>query len=657
MLGLRRCIRGVSKLNVFTFNARNTALQYAYKSTLVQNDDDHLTTLLDETADTPTSHMNMNNENINNTTATNDIDFEKIARKYMSDNEMEITGRNVDSYLPIMTFDDASFDAKIMRTLNRDFNFDAPTPIQAQSWPIMNDNRDLISVARTGMGKTLGFLVPAFQKLMQPPSVVVEKDEEEENTDENELNDMDMDDNRNSKRSKGRSGFFKGPNLDKLRSISKKSNAMQNRNKIPRAVVLAPTRELCNQILSTAIILGKATNKRVLGLVGGANKRVQMKDLSRGCDMIVGTPGRVIDLIDTGYLDLSRNELFILDEGDQMLDMGFIDQIKHINESMPASAAGRQTAFFSATWPQEVRQLAQALSHNAAKIKIGSNLDSQLPVANSKITQIVLPVSAMEKKNVLNTLLDDVCDTEGDRRSVAKTLIFCNTKAQVDEIAEDLLTDGYRVTALHGDINQFQRDKRMNMFRKNKNGILIATDVAARGLDVSDIKMVVQYDIAITIEAYVHRIGRTARGDMEGYAVSFFTQEDHKLTEDLVKVMQNAGQEIPDDLMDIYDKQVRYSKQKGGNKRNRGNWGPRGGGRGGAGGYRGGRNDRGDYGGGRGGDNRRGRGGGGGYNTRYDRYIDSGNVWDDDYGGDNRRGRGGGGGYSRRGGRDMDDSW
>ena len=647
MLNLRRSIYAVRKLNVSTFNTRNSGFQYAFKSTLAHSDGSDL---LNDIADSGTSHGTMNGDK--NMTNENDINLEVLAKKYMVEHEMVVTGRDVDSYLPIMSFDDATFNTIIMRTLDKQFQFDAPTPIQAQSWPIMNDNRDLISVARTGMGKTLGYLVPAFQKLMQPPSIdhVIEEEEEVREVNEDMVESIDMNNDRGSRRGKGNGNFFKRPDLQKLKTVRERSTK-HKKDGFPRAVILAPTRELCNQILSTAMKLGRAANKRVLGLVGGANKGKQMNDLSRGCDMIVGTPGRVIDLIDTGYLDLSRNELFILDEGDQMLDMGFIDQIRHINQVMPASTAGRQTAFFSATWPDEVRVLAQTLSHNAIKIKIGSNLDSKLPVANSKITQIVLPVAPLDKKEILNTLLDDVCEIEGQRRSVAKTLIFCNTKAQVDDIVEDLMVDGYKVTALHGDIGQHKRDKRMNMFRKNKNGILIATDVAARGLDVHDIKMVVQYDIAQTIEAYVHRIGRTARGDMEGYAVAFFGPNDHKLCEDLVKVMENAGQEIPDDLMEIYEQQQRHSR-RGNSQRNRGNWGARGGG-----GGRGGRNqghsrrDR-DGGGARGGgrygrgDN---RGGGVSFGSRYDRYAEGG--WDDDYG-DRRQGRGR---SSRR--RDRDDSW
>mmetsp|Transcript_16840 Transcript_16840/g.25322 ORF Transcript_16840/g.25322 Transcript_16840/m.25322 type:complete len:552 (+) Transcript_16840:58-1713(+) len=399
---------------------------------------------------------------------------------------------------PLLSFDDAPFPAPVTEALKRQ-GFTAPTPIQAQSWPLALAGRDMISVARTGSGKTCAFLLPAFEKIYKNPP---------------------------QRRVPGRP------------------------RKLPTALVLAPTRELTQQIETEALKFSGVAGISVAALFGGASKGPQLRTLSRGVDLIVATPGRCNDLIEMGALDLSLVNYLVLDEADRMLDMGFEPQIRTIIDTCSES---RQNLFFTATWPKGVQHLAAEYLNNPVTVNIGEQ-DSLN--ANSAITQHIHMIKPFEKPYKMEELLAGMCpkNEEGkvDPAQVPKTLVFMKRKADCDDLAYDLRDLGYPVGTLHGDKEQNARTAIMDRFRKSQIKVLVATDVAARGLDVKDIEVVINYDLppgkSSGIEDYVHRIGRTARGSRTGIAHSFFTPEDIHCARDLVGVLERAGQVVPPEL-------------------------------------------------------------------------------------------------------------
>ncbi|KAL8132454.1 hypothetical protein AgCh_008087 [Apium graveolens] len=336
------------------------------------------------------------------------------AESYRRQHEITVTGDNVPP--PFTSFEAIGLPSEILReVLNAGFSY--PTPIQAQSWSIAFQNRDIVAIAKTGSGKTLGYLMPAFRHLMQ---------------------------RRNN------------PQLG------------------PTVLVLSPTRELATQIQDEAVKFGKSSKISSTCLYGGAPKGPQLRDLDRGTHIVVATPGRLNDILQMGRVNLGQISYMVLDEADRMLDMGFEPQIRKIVKEIPAR---RQTLMYTATWPKEVRKIAADLLVKPVQVNIG-NVDEL--VANKSITQHVEIVSSMEKQRRVEQIVRS-------QEPGSKIIIFCSTKRMCDQLSRNL-SHQFGAAAIHGDKNQSERDNVLNQFRTGKSPILVATDVAARGLDVKDIR-------------------------------------------------------------------------------------------------------------------------------------------------------------------------
>ncbi|XP_062201808.1 DEAD-box ATP-dependent RNA helicase 40-like [Phragmites australis] len=410
---------------------------------------------------------------------------------YRRRHEITITGDNVPA--PITSFESGGFPSEILKEIQR-AGFASPTPIQAQSWPIAMQNQDVVAIAKTGSGKTLGYLLPGFMHIKRLQN----------NT---------------------RSG--------------------------PTVLVLAPTRELATQILDEAVKFGRSSRISCTCLYGGAPKGPQLRDLDRGVDVVVATPGRLNDILEMRRVSLKQVSYLVLDEADRMLDMGFEPQIRKIVKEIPHR---RQTLMYTATWPKEVRRIADDLLVHPVHVTIGS-VDEL--VANSAITQHVEVITPSEKLRRLEQILRS-------QDSGSKVLIFCTTKRMCDQLSRTL-TRQFGASAIHGDKSQSEREKVLNHFRSGRSPILVATDVAARGLDIKDIRVVINYDFPTGVEDYVHRIGRTGRAGATGVAYTFFCDQDSKYASDLIKILEGANQKVPRDLMDM-------ASRGGGRGRKRNRW-------------------------------------------------------------------------------------
>jgi superfamily II DNA/RNA helicase len=357
----------------------------------------------------------------------------------------------------------------------------------------------------------------------------------------------------------------------------------------PVVLVLSPTRELAQQTSQVCQDFARALGVGQCCVFGGASLGGQAAELRRSPGFLVACPGRLNDFIGRGAVSMARVSFLVLDEADRLLDMGFEDQIRRIVGTV---SGPRQTLMFSATWPKAVRQLANDFLQNPVHMVIGS---SEL-TTNASIRQTVERVEEYEKLSKTVAFLDA---HRGD-----KVIIFTKTKRSADDLADNLASKGMTAYALHGDKTQAARDSVLGRFRRAKTGILVATDVAARGLDVDDVDVVVNFDFPGDIESYIHRIGRTARGTKSGIAYSFFTDENRNLSRKLAKVMRQAQQQLPDWLERLAEATPRGASRQGGYGRGGGGgrFGDRG--FGGGGGGRGG-----GYGGGYG----YGGGGGGAY--------------------------------------------
>jgi ATP-dependent RNA helicase DDX5/DBP2 len=416
--------------------------------------------------------------------------------------EITIQGRNVPR--PVETFDEAGFPAYVMSEVKQQ-GFSGPTAIQSQGWPMALSGRDVVGIAETGSGKTLTYCLPAIVHINAQPLLAPGDG--------------------------------------------------------PIVLVLAPTRELAVQIQQEMTKFGKSSRIRNTCVYGGVPKGGQIRDLSRGVEVCIATPGRLIDMLESGKTNLRRVTYLVLDEADRMLDMGFEPQIRKIISQIRPD---RQTCMWSATWPKDVRQLASDFLNDFIQVNIGS-MDLS---ANRRITQIVEVVSEFEKRDRLVKHMEQVME---DRNN--KVLIFTGTKRVADDITRFLRQDGWPALSIHGDKQQNERDWVLNEFKTGKSPIMVATDVASRGIDVRDITHVINYDYPNNSEDYVHRIGRTGRAGRLGTAITLFTTENAKQARDLLSILQEAKQNIDPRLAEM----GRYS-------------GGGGGGRGyGRGGYRGGR--------------------------------------------------------------------
>lgn len=425
---------------------------------------------------------------------------------------MTIEGKDIPK--PITSFDEAGFPDYVLSEVKQQ-GFPKPTAIQCQGWPMALSGRDMVGIAATGSGKTLSYCLPAIVHINAQP-------------------------------------------------LLKPGDG-------PVVLILAPTRELAVQIQQECSKFGASSRIRNTCIYGGAPKGQQIRDLARGVEICIATPGRLIDMLETKKTNLRRVTYLVLDEADRMLDMGFEPQIRKIVDQIRPD---RQTLMWSATWPKEVKNLTRDYLVDPIQVTIGS-----LELAASHtITQLVEVVTEFEKRDRLVKHLE-TATTDKE----AKCLIFSSTKRACDDITSFLREDGWPALAIHGDKDQHERDWVLREFRSGKSPIMVATDVAARGIDVKGITYVINYDMPGNIEDYVHRIGRTGRAGTSGTAVSFFTDANSKLGGDLCKIMREANQTIPPELQRFdrrsYGSHIRYG---------RGGYGGRGRGRG-RGGYGGGR--------------------------------------------------------------------
>ena len=349
--------------------------------------------------------------------------------------------------------------------------YSTPTPIQAQAIEAALEGRDLIGCAQTGTGKTAAFAIPTLERLTRADS------------------------------------------------------PLATRGAGPRALVLAPTRELALQIAQTFDLLGAAQGVRTVVLIGGESMGPQLAGLQRRPDVIVGTPGRLFDHLERRSLALGTVRIVVLDEADRMLDMGFAPQVERILRVTPLD---RQTLCFSATMPREVEALVRRHLVRPVRIEIGV---SATPVAG--VTQRLLKSPLQDKTPLLLKLL-------GEERG--RTLVFTRTKHRADRVARAVGVAGHRVTRLHADRSMSQRREALDGFRNGRYRVLIATDLAARGIDVPEIAHVVNFDLPHTAEDYIHRIGRTARAEASGRATSFASPEEH---EQLRVIERHLGHPVP----------------------------------------------------------------------------------------------------------------
>ncbi len=343
---------------------------------------------------------------------------------------------------------------------------DTPTPVQAAAIPVLRDGVDLLVSAQTGSGKTAAFLLPALERLAEPPT---------------------------------------GP------------------RGAPRVLVLAPTRELALQVEQAALRYGRGLRRlRTVSLIGGAPFGPQLRRLADGVDLVVATPGRLADHLQRGRVDLSAVGLLVLDEADRMLDMGFVDEIVAICARLPAS---RQTVLFSATLDARIETVAARVTRSPRRIEVGDREDA------GELTQRVHHVDDLRHKLAL---LDSIL-AGGD---VAQAIVFASTKVAADELAMRLRDAGREAAALHGDMPQSARDRVVRQLRQGRIGVLVATDVAARGIDVPTISHVVNFDLPMKPEDYVHRIGRTARAGRPGTSVTLVGARDRRQLAAIERMLQ-----------------------------------------------------------------------------------------------------------------------
>ena len=358
-----------------------------------------------------------------------------------------------------MNFEQFSLDQRISDAV-KTVGYTTPTPIQQQAIPIVLRGRDVLGLAQTGTGKTAAFLLPILNRLTQGP-----------------------------------------------------------RRRV-RALIVAPTRELAEQIHQMSVDLGRNTKIRSVSIYGGVGKGPQVAALRRGAEIVVACPGRLLDLLGDGSIDLSRVEVLVLDEADRMCDMGFLPDIRRIIKRLPVE---RQTLFFSATMPDDIRVLADSILNHPTTVQIGM-------IAPAKtVSHALYPVPNNLKKKLLLSLLSQT--------RTGRVLIFTRTKYRARNLARDLEKRKYRASALQGNMSQNQRQRAIDGFRNGKYDILVATDIAARGIDVTKITHVINFDIPNTVDAYTHRIGRTGRVDQTGEAYTFVAEADDQMVRAIEKVL------------------------------------------------------------------------------------------------------------------------
>ena len=367
--------------------------------------------------------------------------------------------------MTIASFHHLGLIEELTRALDEN-NYNTPTPIQLSAIPALLEKQDLLGVAQTGTGKTAAFSLPVLQQLFTTPSTL------------------------------------------------KPCTA--------RALVLAPTRELAIQIADNCEIYSKYLSLRQATIYGGVKQKPQVQAMSEGVDLLIATPGRLLDLIQQGRVDLRSVTHLILDEADRMLDMGFINDIRKIMVNIPKK---RQTMLFSATMPASISKLANSLLNNPKKIDVTPEV-----VTVRKIQQSIYKVSKKNKRALLATLLQN--------EDISKAIIFSRTRHGANRIVKELEHAGISTAAIHGNKSQNARQKALDIFKEGRIRTLVATDIAARGIDVDNISHVINYDLPSEPESYVHRIGRTARAGTKGAAISFCDETEGKTLNIIEKIIK-----------------------------------------------------------------------------------------------------------------------
>jgi ATP-dependent RNA helicase RhlE len=408
-----------------------------------------------------------------------------------------------------MSFENLNLIEPILRALKTE-GYTTPTPIQAQAIPIVLQNKDLLGCAQTGTGKTAAFAIPILQLLYQ----------------------------------------------DQLQHKEQKTI---------KALILTPTRELAIQIDESFAAYGRHTGLKHLVVFGGVSQNPQVDALKKGVDILVATPGRLLDLMNQRFVNLEHIRMLVLDEADRMLDMGFVHDVKKVIAKVPVK---RQTLFFSATMPAEIQQLANTILTKPEKVEV-------TPVSSTAdtIQQSLFYVEKNDKKSLLIHLLKD--------KNIKTALVFTRTKHGADKVVKDLVKVGITAEAIHGNKSQSARQRALTNFKNRTTRVLIATDIAARGIDIDELTHVINYELPNIPETYVHRIGRTGRAGASGIALSFCDQEEIEFLKDIHKLIARQipvedGHPYPMSLQNIAAKPSAASKPgQGGrngaaNKRGRG---------------------------------------------------------------------------------------
>jgi len=434
------------------------------------------------------------------------INFEKY-----DDIPVEASGQEVPE--PVTAFTNPPLDDHLLSNIELS-GYKVPTPVQKYSIPIVMGGRDLMACAQTGSGKTGGFLFPILSQ-----------------------------------------AYKSGPS-----PAPPSANGFRQRKAYPTSLILAPTRELVSQIYDESRKFAYRSWVRPCVVYGGADIGSQLRQMERGCDLLVATPGRLVDLIERGRISLQNIKYLVLDEADRMLDMGFEPQIRRIvdGEDMPR-VDNRQTLMFSATFPRDIQMLARDFLRDYIFLSVG-----RVGSTSENITQKVEYVEDVDKKSVLLDILHT--------QDKGLTLIFVETKRMADALSDFLINQQFPATSIHGDRTQRERERALEMFRTGQCPILVATAVAARGLDIPNVTHVVNYDLPTDIDDYVHRIGRTGRAGNTGISTAFFNRGNRGVVRDLIELLKEANQEVPSFLEAI----ARESSFGGG----RGSGRPSGGGRG-----------------------------------------------------------------------------
>jgi ATP-dependent RNA helicase RhlE len=371
-----------------------------------------------------------------------------------------------------VSFKDFNLDARLLAGV-KDAGFTIPTPIQEQAIPHVMQGRDVMGLAQTGTGKTAAFMLPILHRLTTGP----------------------------------------------LRRV--------------RVLIVVPTRELAEQIHQATKDLGKHTKLRSATVYGGVGKGRQIQALKRGAEIVVACPGRLLDLAGEREIDLSQVEVLILDEADRMCDMGFLPDIRRILKLVPNR---KQTLFFSATMPDDIRDLSDSMLKDPITVQIGMVAPAQT------VSHAIYPVTQKMKKTFLFAMLNQT--------RTGRVLVFTRTKHRARNLARDLEKQGHKAAALQGNMTQNNRQRAINGFRDGKHDILVATDVASRGIDVAEISHVINFDMPDTVDAYTHRIGRTGRAEESGEAFTLARAEDGIMVRDIERLL---GEPLARSQLDSFD--------------------------------------------------------------------------------------------------------